>query len=94
MANDTCFELLAGADGATLCLQDHGMPMASAGLTGELTVLVGSEKSAAELKAVGANKLCFQGNKLYSDSTFIAFVIGVSGKAIAVHLTVKGYSDE
>ena len=30
VANDIGFELVAEADGATLYLQDHGMPMASA----------------------------------------------------------------
>lgn len=89
VANDISFELVAEADGATLYLQDHGKPMASTGLAGKLTVLVGSEKSEAELKAAGENKLRAQGIKLSSGAKVVALVSSASGKAITVRFTVK-----
>jgi hypothetical protein len=47
------FELVGTADGAVIYVEDHGKPMAPAGLKGKLTVHNGAEKSEAELLPVG-----------------------------------------
>lgn len=89
VANDIGFELVAEADGATLYLQDHGKPMASAGLAGKLTVLVGSQKAEAELKPAGDNKLRASGVKLSPGAKVVAVVNSASGKATTVRFTIK-----
>lgn len=89
LANDISFELVAEADGATLYLQDHGKPMASAGLAGKLTVLVGSQKAEAELKPAGDNKLRASGVKLSPGAKVVAVVNSASGKATTVRFTIK-----
>jgi hypothetical protein len=89
VANDVSFELVAEADGAAIYLQDHGKPMASAGLAGKLTVLAGSEKAEAELKAAGDNRLRASGVKLPSGAKVVAVVNSASGKTVTVRFTVK-----
>jgi hypothetical protein len=89
VANDIGFELVAEADGATLYLQDHGKPMASAGLAGKLTVLVGSQKVEAELKPAGDNKLRASGVRLSPGAKVVAVVNSASGKATTVRFTIK-----
>lgn len=89
VANDIGFELVAEADGATLYLQDHGKPMASAGLAGKLAVLVGSQRAEAELKPAGDNKLRASGVKLSPGAKVVAVVNSASGKATTVRFTIK-----
>lgn len=63
MANDLGFELVPGAEGVTLYVDDHGKPMATTGLTGKLVVLHGAEKSEADLSPAGENRLLAKGLK-------------------------------
>ena len=56
-ASDLSFELVAAADGATLYVIDHGKDYDTAGVSGKLTVLNGADKSEADLKPAGGNKL-------------------------------------
>ena len=56
-ASDLSFELVAQGTGAALYIVDHGKPADAGKFGGKLTVLHGAEKSEAEFKAAGSNKL-------------------------------------
>ena len=56
------FEVVAKDGGVSLIVTSHGVPVASAGATGKLTVLAGSSKSEIELKPAGENRLAGQGS--------------------------------
>lgn len=87
-ASDLNFELVGTATGAVIYIDDHGKPMAPAGMTGRLTVLKGSEKTEAPL-AVSGDKLEAQGVKLAAGAKVVAALSTPSKKAITVRFTVK-----
>ena len=89
VANDLSFELVAQADGATIYLMDHGKPMASKGITGKLTVLQGSNKMEADIKAAGDNTLRVMGVKLGKGDKLVAALSNVGGKSMTVRFTIK-----
>jgi hypothetical protein len=87
-ASDLSFELVASADGAAIYVEDHGKPMAPAGMKGKLTVLNRAEKSEAEL-AVEGDKLEAKGIKLAKGAKVVASLTTPAAKAITVRFTVK-----
>lgn len=89
VANDVSFELVGDADGATIYLVDHDAPMPSAGITGKLTVLTGSQKTEAEVKPAGDNKLKATGIKLASGAKVVAVLSNVAGQTATVRFTAK-----
>jgi hypothetical protein len=87
-ASDLSFELVARDGGAVIYVEDHGKPMAPAGLKGKLTVLAGDQKSEAELVPAG-DKLEAKGIKLPSGAKAVAALVTPQAKAITVRFTVK-----
>jgi hypothetical protein len=88
-ASDLSFELVAKGDVATIYVEDHGKPFATAGMSGKLTVLNGSEKSEAELKPAGDNRLEAQGVKLVKGSKAVASLTTSKKKTVSVRFAVK-----
>lgn len=88
-AFDLQFELVADGTGAALYVVDHGKPADTAKMSGKLTVLNGKEKSEAELKPAGTNKLQAADVKLAPGAKAVASVSGAAGKVITVRFTVK-----
>ncbi len=88
MASDLGFELVGTPDGAVIYVEDHGKPIAPAGMTGKLTVLNGGEKSEAPL-AVAGDKLEAKGVKLAAGAKVVAALQTPAKKAITVRFTVK-----
>lgn len=88
-AADLQFELVPHPGGAALYLVDHGKPVATAGMTGKLTVLSGTAKSEAELKPAGDNKLEAAGVTLAPGSKVVASLAGARAKTVTVRFTVK-----
>jgi hypothetical protein len=88
-ASDLGFELVTQTDGAALYLEDHGKPMATKGMSGKLAVLNGAEKTEAELKAAGGNKLEAKGLKLLPGAKVVATVMVRDKQAITVRFTVN-----
>jgi hypothetical protein len=84
----SCLELVGTADGAAIYVEDHGKPVAPAGMTGKLTVLNGDQKSEAPISA-GADKLEAKGVKLASGAKVVASLATADKKAITVRFTVK-----
>lgn len=89
VAHDVNFELVSQADGVTLYLVDHGKPMPSQGIGGKLTVLNKGQKSEADLKPAGANKLVASGVVLSPGAKVVAVLNNVAGKTVTVRFTVK-----
>ena len=88
-ASDLSFELVAAADGATLYVIDHGKDYDTAGVSGKLTVLNGADKSEADLKPAGGNKLEAKGVKLVKGTKVVALITTNSKKTATVRFTVK-----
>lgn len=87
-ASDLSFELVGTPTGAVIYIEDHGKPMAPAGMSGKLTVLNGAEKSEADL-AVAGNKLEAKGVKLAPGAKVVAALTTATKQAITVRFTVK-----
>ena len=88
LASDLGFELVGTPDGAAIYVEDHGKPMAPAGMTGKLTVLNGSVRSEATL-AVAGDKLEAKGVKLAPGAKVVAALTTSARKSITVRFTVK-----
>ena len=88
-ASDLSFELVPRGDTATIYVEDHGKPFATAGMTGKLTVLNGSEKSEAELKPAGDNRLEAQGVKLAKGAKAVATVTTAKKKTVSVRFALR-----
>ena len=88
-ASDLSFELVSKGDVATIYVEDHGKPFATAGMAGKLTVLNGTEKSEAELKPVGDNRLEAQGVKLLKGAKAVATLTTPKKKTMTVRFAVK-----
>lgn len=86
-ASELAFELVASPDGATLYVEDHGKPMPSAGISGKLTVLNGTEKSEAELRPAGENRLEAKGVKVAKGSKSVASLSVPGRKPMTVRFT-------
>ncbi len=88
-AGDLSFELAATDNGVTIHVEDHGKPLDTAGMTGKLTVLNGSERTEAELKAAGENRLEADGVKVGSGTRAVATLTSPDGTAISVRFSIK-----
>ena len=88
-ASEVSFELTTTADSATLYLIDHDKPMDTAKLSGKLTVLLGTEKSEADLKPAGDNKLAATSLKLGPGAKVVAVVNGITSKPVTVRFALK-----
>jgi hypothetical protein len=89
VASGISFELVAAQEGATLHLLDHDKPMATAGMSGKLTVLQGTQKTEADLKPDGDNRLRATGIQIRSGAKVVAVLNGAGGKPLAVRFTVR-----
>lgn len=87
-ANDMSFELVAAPDGAVIYVVDHDDDYDTKQMSGKLTVLNGTEKSEADLKATGGNKLEAKGVKLGKGAKVVAAVTE-GRKTMTVRFTVK-----
>lgn len=87
-ASEVGFELVRQPDGALLYLDDHDAPIPSDNVRGKLTVLNGADKSEAELKPAGANRLEAKGVTLKPGAKVVATVTLPGSKVITVRFNV------
>jgi hypothetical protein len=87
MANDLGFELVAGADEASIYIDDHGKALAPAGMTGKLTVLQAGTSSSTPL-AVNGDRLVAK-VALSKGANVVASLTTAAGKPITVRFTLK-----
>lgn len=88
-ASDLSFELVAAGDGATIYVLDHEDEFDTANTSGKLTVLNGAEKSEADLRPAGGNKLEAKGVKLGKGSRVVAALRTADKKSITLRFTLK-----
>lgn len=88
-ASDLSFEMVATADGAALYVVDHDNDYDAAKLSGKLTVLNGADRSEADLKPAGGNKLEARGVKLAKGAKVVAVLNTSNKKLITVRFTVR-----
>lgn len=88
-AGDLSFELTATDNGVTIYVEDHGKPLDTAGMTGKLTVLNGSERSEAALEPAGENRLQADGVKVGRGTRAVAALNARDGTAISVRFSIK-----
>lgn len=86
-ASDLAFELAGTADGATLYVEDHGKPFATAGMSGKLTVLNGADKAEAPLAPAGENRLQAKGVKVTKGTKSVATVSLPNNKQVTVRFS-------
>lgn len=86
--SDLSFELVSDARGAAIYVEDHGQPVAPAGMSGKLTVLKGSEKTDYPLVA-GADRLEAAGAQLPKGAKAVAVINGAGKKTLTVRYTLK-----
>ncbi|MFY3386094.1 hypothetical protein [Paracidovorax sp. MALMAid1276] len=88
-ASDLSFELVTTPGGAAIYVVDHDKEADASRFGGKLTVLTGSEKSEAPLKAAGGNKLEATGIALAKGSKVVASITTPAKKTVTVRFTVK-----
>lgn len=89
-ANDLNFELVNKEGKVLIYVEDHGNNKATAGATGKLTVLNGSQKSEVPLEAAGGNVLVTTGEaQLAKGTKAIATVTFADKKTVNVRFSIK-----
>lgn len=86
-ASDLAFELAGTADGATLYIEDHGKPYATAGISGKLMVLNGPDRSEARLEPAGDNRMQAKGLKIAKGTKSVANLTLPNKKEITVRFS-------
>ncbi|MBI3345830.1 MAG: hypothetical protein HY020_01305 [Burkholderiales bacterium] len=89
MANDLSFELVAQEDGATIYIEDHDKPMATAGFGGKLGVLLAGVKADAPLKPATPNALVANGLKFGPGAKVVAVITTPQNQSLAVRFTLR-----
>lgn len=85
---DVQYELVVQGADAIVYVHDHGKPVATAGMAGRLTVLVGKDASEAELRPAGENRLEAKGVKSASGARVVA-TIRRDAKTVTVRFVMK-----
>ena len=89
-AGDLSFELVAKDGGVTIYVDDHGKNKQTAGATGTLTVLKGTQKTELQLEPGGDNTLVVKGKaELAKGSKAVAAVTFADKKTVSVRFSVK-----
>jgi len=89
-AGDLAFELVTRDSGATIYVDDHGKDLPTAGATGTLTVLKGTERTEVPLEAGANNTLVVKGDaKLVPGSKAVAAITFADKKAVSVRFSIK-----
>ncbi|WP_426177054.1 hypothetical protein [Massilia sp. TWR1-2-2] len=88
-SGDLSFELVSKDGVATIYVDDHGKDLATAGMSGSLTVLQGASKSVLPLAASGANTLVAKGVSLARGNKAVASVTFANKDVVSVRFSVK-----
>lgn len=88
-ANDLNFELVAKDGKATIYVEDHDEALSTAGATGKLTILNGTEKIEVPLEAAGNNQLVSKGEvKLAKGAKVVAAIIFADKSTVNVRFSI------
>jgi len=89
VASDVVYELVAQPNGAALYIVDHGKPVDATQMGGKLTVLSGTQKTEAELKPAGGNKLEAANVSIGRGAKVVASLKAADGKTASVRFSIK-----
>lgn len=81
---DLNFELVRAADSISLYVDDHGEPVATAALTGQIMILAGGKRSEAALMAAGAGKLIATGVHIPDGARVVVSLTDTDKKVMTV----------
>lgn len=87
--SDLQYELVMKGAEAIVYVYDHGKPVATAGMAGKLTVLVGKDTSEAELRPAGENRLEAKGVKSGSGARLVATIRRDAANTVTVRFVMK-----
>lgn len=88
--DDLSVELVNKDGKATIYVEDHGKPVATAGASGKLTVLNGAEKTEVPLEPAGDNAMATKGDaKLVKGAKAIAALSFADKKTANVRFSIK-----
>ena len=87
--NDQQYELVQKGPDAVIYVDNHGKPAPTAGMTGNLVVLQGAEKTEFKLEATGENQLAAKVEKAGSGAKAVAVINAPKAKAETVRFVVK-----
>jgi len=87
--SDLQYELVMKGADAIVYVYDHGKPVATAGMAGKLTVLVGKDTSEADLRPAGENRLEAKGVKSGSGARLVATIRRDAAKTVTVRFVMK-----
>lgn len=88
-ANDLSFELVAADGGATIYVEDHDKPLATAGFGGKLGVLLAGVKADAPLKPAAPNALVASGLRFAPGAKVVAVITTPQNQSLAVRFTLR-----
>lgn len=88
-AADLSFELVSTVTGVAVYVLDHNQGYDASNMAGRITVLNGAQKSEADLKFAGGNKLEATGVKVGKGAKAVVVVTGNNSTPITVRFTVK-----
>ena len=89
-AGDLAFELVAKDGSTTIYVDDHGKALPTAGASGTLTVLKGTQKTALPLEAGADNTLVVKGDvKLERGNKAVAAITFANKKVVSVRFSIK-----
>lgn len=89
MVGETSFELVALVDKAEVYLIEESEPVATATMTGKLTITSNGVKSEAALTAAGDNKLEAKGVKIPSGAKVVVQVVYQDLSKMSATFTIK-----
>ncbi|MFC7289321.1 hypothetical protein ACFQPC_14835 [Herminiimonas glaciei] len=89
-ANDLSFELATRDGKVTIYVEDHDEEESTAGATGKLTILSGTEKTEVLLEPSGINKMVTRGEiKLSKGTKVIASITFANKNTVNVRFAIK-----
>ena len=81
---DLNFELVRETDGVSLYVDDHGEPVDTAALTGQIMILAGGKRSEVALIAAGAGKLTATAVQIPDGARVVVSLTGTDKKVMTV----------
>ena len=82
-ANDLSFEMVSSPTGVVIHIDDHGKPLVPTGMTGQLTILSGTQRTQVPL-TVSGNTLQAAGVQLASGSRVVATITTAQRQVMTV----------
>jgi hypothetical protein len=87
--SDVSYELAPNERGLMLIVEDHGNPVPTSRIVGKLVLLKGSQRTEAELKPYGENRMLATGMRLDTGQKATAVLTMPSGRPVVVQFPAR-----